>query len=441
MAAPTLSVNTVTNVIYKYNAGFGRLNYNLKDKYVFNANVRRDGSSRFGDKNKFHSFWSVGTAWIFSSENFIQRTLPVLSFGKLRGSYGTTGSDQIGDYSFYDLYSAVRYPYQGVTPLIPSGFFNPYLAWEETKKIEGGLDLGFFKDMILLNASFYYNRSSNQLLPYILPSVTGFSSIQDNFPATVQNSGWEFSLNTTIVKSKNFNWTSSMNLTIPRNKLISFPDLSISPYQYSKVIGQPIDITKVFHFIGINDTSGVYQFSNNKGMPTTNPDFLADATIIIKKSPQFYGGIGNSFNYKAFQFEVFFQFTKQTGRNSIFQSTPPGVFGFNVNRQLLNRWQNPGDKLPFQKFTQSYISAANNAIYYLVQSDYGYTDASFIRFKNLSIAYQLPTRVIKKIRLSNCRIYAHGQNLLTITKHKGLDPENPGEITLPPLRVITFDCN
>ncbi len=203
-AAPVKDMSPITYSLYKYNAIFGRLNLNWKTKYILNLTGRRDGSSRFGDNNKFHNFGSVGAAWLFTEEKWLTPLSSILSFGKLRLSYGTTGNDQIGDYRFYDLYLPNFYPYQGAISLIPAYLYNPELAWEQTKKFESAIELGFFDQKITFNGVYYRNVSSNQLLSYSLPLTTGFSSIAQNFPATVLNSGWEFQLNSTNFSKKVF---------------------------------------------------------------------------------------------------------------------------------------------------------------------------------------------------------------------------------------------
>ncbi len=221
-AAPNRNIISVVYSDYKYNAVFSRLNYNLKDKYIVNLNIRRDGSSRFGSSNKFHNFGSFGAAWMFSQEKGIQHALPFLSFGKLRGSYGTTGSDQIPDYVAFDLFAFNGYPYQGISTIVPGSLYNPNIQWEETNKLEGGIELGFFKDKILLNLSYYYNRSSNQLITIPLSEVTGNPAIITNLPGVVENKGLEMSLSTVNIQSKTLSWTTSLNFTIPKNRLASF---------------------------------------------------------------------------------------------------------------------------------------------------------------------------------------------------------------------------
>ncbi|HEY0612875.1 MAG TPA: SusC/RagA family TonB-linked outer membrane protein, partial [Chitinophaga sp.] len=162
-AANTTVVSSYSQTLYRYNAAFGRAKYIYDNKYLLSLTGRYDGSSRFGPGRQFHFFGSVGMGWIFTEEAFVKNNVSFLSYGKLRGSYGTTGNDQIGDYSFYDLYGAVG-SYQNVQGLASRRLFNPELHWELNKKLEGGIELGFLKDRIYLEANYYVNRVSDQLL-------------------------------------------------------------------------------------------------------------------------------------------------------------------------------------------------------------------------------------------------------------------------------------
>ena len=435
-AASSVSVGSVTNAQYRYDAAFGRINYNWEEKYLLNVTARRDGSSRFGPGKQFGDFGAIGIGWIFSEEKFVKDNESPLSFGKIRFSYGTTGNDQIGDYRYLTLLNSTSnsLPYQGTQGLVPNNLSNPDLAWEINKKLEGGLDVGFFKDRLLITANCYRNRSSNQLVNYGLPSITGFQSVSANLPAIVQNLGFEFLLNASIIKTKDFSWRSIFNLSVPHNKLVAYPNLSSSPYSYSFVIGQPLTITKVYHMVGVNDTTGIYEFAS-KGGPTNNPVFGTDNTVIINTSPKFYGGFRNTFIYKGFQLDLFFRFIKQTGVNFLYSnSVMPGLEG-NQPVTVLNRWRNPGDIKPIQRFNQDYslYNAYNDALF----SDQAYSDASYIRLKNVSLSYQVPTKWKAKIYSQEIRFFIQGQNLLTITKYKGWDPETLSSTSIPPLRVFT----
>lgn len=447
-SAATISVYSPTiTSIYKYSALFARLNFNVSDKYIVNLTARRDGSSRFGSANLFHNFGSAAAAWLFSNEDFIRESLPFISYGKLRGSIGTTGNDQIGDYRFMSLYTpvSVQTPFQGATGLAPLGLPNPYLQWEETKKIQGGIELGFINDRILLDVNYYHNRSSNQLQPYSLPIITGNNSIQINFPATVQNTGWEFSLNTTNIKGTKFSWSSFINLTLPKNKLIEYQDLEKSSFANRYVVGEPLSAGKSFEFAGVDPATGLFVVLDKNGMVNPTPE-SKDAGILNISAPSLFGGFENKFQYSGFELDVLFQYVKQQAPNYKL-GTQPGrlvsdIFGGtiigNQPTTVLARWQKPGDEVSFQKFSASYPAPVRTPYNNARASTLAFSDASFVRLKNVALSWQIPVRWKQAAHLQNARLYVQGQNLLTFTDYVGLDPESTGILNLPPLRVITF---
>jgi TonB-linked SusC/RagA family outer membrane protein len=422
---------------YDYNAVFARINYILKDKYIIDLTGRRDGSSRFGPGKQFGNFGSVGAGWLFGDEGFIKNGLPFLSYGKLRGSYGITGSDNIGDYGFISTYSAANSQYGGSSGLVPNNLANPDYSWESNKKLDAGLELGFIKDRILFNIDYYRDRSSNQLVGYPLSSTTGFRSIQYNLPATVQNEGLELEVNTVNIKSSQFSWHTSLNFTLPRNKLINYPNISNSSYAYLYIVGQPLNIEEVTPFAGIDPGTGIAAYYNNQGALVKNAlllDFPQDYSYPIDMDKKFYGGMQNSFQYKSWQLDILLQFVKQLGSKNM-----PNVAG-SMNNQpvmVLGRWQKPGDETAFPLFTQDPSSIAyQNPTYYSTTN--GYTDASFLRLKNLSLSYTVPSALLRKISVKNARIYFQGQNLFVITPYKyGPDPETQSYL-LPPLRELVF---
>jgi TonB-linked SusC/RagA family outer membrane protein len=437
-SATVINVLSTINSVYKYNALFARLNYNWQDKYIINLTARRDGSSRFGPDNQFHNFQAAGVAWVLSNEKFIQKVLPFLNFSKLRISYGTTGSDQVGDYSFMDLYTPVNTgnPYLGYTGLTPNRLYTPDLAWEQTKKFETGLELGLFKDRISFSSSFYLNRSSSQLVGFSLPSVTGFAAITKNLDAIVENKGWEFDVRTQNIIGKNFRWTSLFNFTRNRNTLVSGVS-GLSDF-YKRKIGYPLNSTFVYDFRGVDPITGIYQFMSRNGSIISNPDPSTDKTILIDATPDFYGGIQNNFTYKYFQLDFLFQFVKRPQAPVYIYNGMPGYFstlyGSNQPVTVLNHWQQPGDVSNIQRFSQNFNTL--QAFIYATDSHQQYGDASYIRLKNISLSWGLPVKHSKGFQTA--RIYVHAQNVLTITKYQGLDPENLSSKRLPPLRVITI---
>lgn len=429
--------NTFTS--YKYAAIFSRINYNMYDKYYLNLTGRRDASSRFGPGRQIGNFGAIGTAWIFSNENLIKNNLHFLSFGKLRASYGVTGNDQINDYQYIQLYNSSS-SYQGTNTLITSRIANNNFGWETNKKSEVAMQLGLFKDRTNIEIAYFRNRSSNQLVGLPLPPSVGATSIQANSPATVQNTGWEFQISNQIINNKNFEWTADLNLTIPKNKLVAFADLSASSYATEYIIGKPLNIRRYYN-TSVDPKTGAYTWDdlNGNGLQDDVERYLN--TFIGQK---YYGGIHNSFKYKAVEFDFLISFSKQTGSSLLSNLfTIPGAFtagGFvsNLPTMVLGRWQQQGDLTEIPKFTTS------NYDFYIGSSSFdgkqGISDLSFARLKNVSLKLNLPKRFLSKIGITSSSISLQGQNLITITKYQGLDPETTG-IRVPPLRTYILGLN
>ncbi len=433
--AGTLTVANNTSTEYKYAALFGRVNYQLLDRFIFNLTARRDGSSRFGPGKQYANFAAGGIAWIFSKEKFVENTLPGLSFGKIRVSYGTTGNDQIGDYQYLSTYSSTYNSFQGNVGLAPTRLANNDYSWEINRKFETGIDLGWLNDRVLFNLVYFLNRSSNQLLGTPLPNITGFNFVQANFPAVVQNKGFEIGINTVNIKSNNLSWRTSLNLTIPKNVLLSFPDISSSNYANIYEVGQPLSVSVTYKVAGVNTQNGIYQFNNlAQGGTTQNPSYPQDL-VSIPVTQQYYWGLSNDITWKSWQLDIFFQYVRQQGINGLQPVYPYLVPGqmYNQSVSVLSRWQKPGDISPVQEFTAGYgdaYYAFTNAV-----PDLQIGDASFLRLKNVSISYSVKAEWLKKIHVSLCRLYIQGQNLFTISHFAGLDPEN--QYGTPPIRMVT----
>ncbi|MBO9563794.1 MAG: SusC/RagA family TonB-linked outer membrane protein [Niastella sp.] len=426
-AASNIRIDSYNVIEYRYSAVYGRLNYNWDEKYIVNIIGRRDGSSRFGPGKSFANFGAAGIAWVFSREAFMQDWLPFLSFGKLRGSYGTAGNDEIGDYRYLNTY-APGYAYAGMSTLMPSRLFNPLYGWETNKKIEGAMELGFLNDRIQFTAGYFSNRSYNQLIDYPLGATSGFTSINANSAATVRNTGVELELTSFNIRNGSLEWRTNLNLTFLRNKLVAFPGLESSSYANTYEIGQPLNIQKRYHFLGLDPQTGIYRFEDmNKDGQVTN----ADTRQPVSYMQDFFGGIGNSLSYKGLEVNVFFQFVKQNNAAYTTWATP-GRADYNQPASVMqNRWRKPGDQTSGQLFTR-YNAAATEAWERYRFSDALVTDASFIRLKNVDISYRLPERWLGGVR---SRIYLQGQNLATITNYVGMDPET-GYGGLPPLRTF-----
>lgn len=441
-AATNRSVTSTSNQ-YKYASLFGRATYNLQNKYILNATFRRDGSSRFGPGKKYGNFGAVGAAWLFSEEKFA-RMIPGLSFGKLRGSYGVAGNDQIGDFLFVSTYATTS-AYGTGAATTPRGLSNPNIQWEVNRKLEAAVELGFWKDKLLLSAAWYRNRSGSQLTNFTLSPQAGFTSYTANMPALVQNTGWEFAANTVNIDNGRFKYTTALNLTIGRNKLLQYPDLrsgAASALVNLYAEGYPLSSMFTLKYIGDDPATGlpVMEDTDKSGTITSGLYYNAKGDNVYSGTtyPDFFGGLNNSISYKGFQLDVFLQFTRQKGRSIAAGSFyPPGnALYSNMSRDLVYKYLGTPDKWENNpKITQLY-GAAYTAYTRWAGSDANIEDASFIRLKNVNLSYSLPSALIKKWHMQAVRVYMQAQNLLTITGYSGFDPETRS-VALPPLRTIT----
>jgi TonB-linked SusC/RagA family outer membrane protein len=446
-AAGTTTVLYNNIVKYKYDAVFAKLNYNWQEKYLFNATFRRDGSSRFGPKNRFGNFGAIGAGWVFSNENLVKDNLPFLSFGKLRASYGTTGNDQISNYLYLPLYSSAT-AYLGNAATNVTVLPNEFIQWETTKKLEFAIDLGFLKDRISFTANYYRNRSSDQITSNALGSQSGYNSYTLNLPATIQNTGLELELNTTNIITKDFSWKTSANFTFTDNKIIDFPDLEKSFYASSYVVGESVNLIRLYHYLGVNPANGTAMFEDKDGNGMINSD---DRYIADLGTP-FFGGFNNTFTYKNFELGVFFQFNHRFGVTQIL-NTRPGAF-VNQNDYWLGRWTPTSTNSNIPGASATAGSAIYTSYNNYTSSDAVYGDASYLKLRSVNLSYTLPAEWLKHIKMSSCSIFVQGQNLYTWAKNKYiLDTETtiqggpPGLGTgtlsqvLPPLRTIVFGVN
>ncbi|WDF67563.1 SusC/RagA family TonB-linked outer membrane protein [Sphingobacterium oryzagri] len=434
-------------VYYKYNAVFGKLNYDWKEKYLINGTFRRDGSSRFGPKNRFGNFGAVGVSWIFSKESFIEDNIDFLSFGKLRASFGTTGNDQISNYLYLQLYSSST-AYLGNATMNLLTLPNEYIHWETTKKVDFAVDLGFFKDRILFTANYFRNRSGDQITSAAMPTQTGYNSYTTNLPAVIQNTGLELELNSTNIASRDFTWKTSTNFTFFQNKLLEFPGLEQSFYASSYIVGEPINLIRLYNYQGVDPATGraTYEDRNGDGIINNDDRYVADI------GTPFYGGFNNTFSYKGFDLGVFFQFNHRFGVTKILNTRPGALV--NQNDYWLGRWtaENSTSDIPGATATASTPLYASYNQYSSSNAVYG--DASYIKLRSVNLAYHLPSSWISKAKMANCSVFVQGQNLFTWAKNKyvldtettvqggpsGLGTGTIGQV-LPPLRTIVFGFN
>lgn len=294
------------------------------------------------------------------------------------------------------------------------------------------MELGLFKDRLMLTTSWYRNRSLDQLVGIPLPSTTGFSNVLANLGATVENSGWEMSLNSNIVRSEQWKWESGVNLTVPQNKLLSFPGLEGSTYANTYKVGYPTSIVKVFEYQGIDPVTGNYTFRdfNGDGKISAPDDTQAVENIGVR----YFGGWQNQVSYKNISLSFLFYFVKQRNWNYTRNMPTPGTMS-NLPAEFVNVWsvENPGGIImPYSTGTNTQVNTLTNNFR---NSTAAIGDASFIRLKNVQLNYRIESsdRFFK-----DAVVYVQGQNLWTWTKYFGLDPEFSVTGYLPPLKTIAF---
>ena len=456
----TASSGGASNALESY---FARANYSYKGKYIFQASGRLDGSSRFGSENRYGFFPAISGAWRISEESFL-KNVNTISDLKVRASYGIVGNQEIGNFTSLALVGGGANYLQN-PGLAPSQLGNVNLSWENTAALDLGLDLGLFKNRLVLNLDVYQKKTTDLLLAKPLAAFSGFTTIQSNIGKT-ENKGLEVGLTGVIFDKKDFSWTSSFNISINKNKIV---ELSGNPYASGFAswveVGQPLGAFRGYRVQGIFQNAAEIAAAPKQAV-TSNPltstapgdirfadingdGFItaADQEILGQGIPTFMGGFTNNFKYKNFDLSVFLQYQ---GGNQIFSTTRSFGEGMNsVFGQMattLNRWTptNTNTNVP----RAVYQDPNNNRR----TSDRFLEDAGFLRIKNVSLSYNFGPKVLNALRVSGIKLYAAAQNLYTFTNYSGLDPEvstfsisntAPGTdfLTYPQARTYTFGLN
>ncbi|GAA3605125.1 TonB-dependent receptor [Flavivirga amylovorans] len=436
-AATEVDVTNYDFTEYKYSAIYGRLNYTWENKYLLNLTGRRDGSSRFGPNKRFGNFGAIGAGWVFSEEDFIKNKSSFFSYGKLRGSYGSTGNDQIPDYGYLDTFSFIE-SYNEISSLEVTRLSNPDYSWETVKKLEFGLELGFWEDKFIPTISWYRNRTEDQLVGLPLSEVTGDSQVQFNRPAVVENRGWEIELNATPINTSDFTWSTNINLTIPKNELVEFNNIEEFPvFDNLYEIGRPINggSRKYYKFTGINPETGRYSVVDFNGDGIIN---IQDSQNFVELGQEYFGGFQNSFSYKSFQLDFTFQFVKQKGASIARSFDMPGKMSNQPASVLRDRWSNPGDISSHGALSAFGIGGTEYSNF--IDSNSNFIDTSFIRLNNISFSFSLPEKFLKQVKLNQFRLFIEGQNIFTLKKSEG-NPEIGSSFSIPSLRRLTAGVN
>ena len=429
---------------------FGRLQYNYKQKYFFTANARQDEYSALGLNNKKGNFWGLSAGWEITKENFWTDSglNDVFSAFKLRASYGKVGNiGGLGDFAAINTYSATLYG--GQPGLVYSSTGNPDLEWETSKKTEIGINFGFFQNRLTAELAYYNNDIDGLIFGVPLPPSAGvpngtINTVLQNV-GTMYNRGVEFSVGGTPILNDDFSWNSSLNISTNKNEVTSLADgvpSIITGYSIT-LPGQPLGMinavrtagidpatgrrifldqngTKVFyqHVVGANSPSNYkWSYEDGSAAPPITP--ATDAVPFKNTAPKVYGGFNNTFKYKAFELDVLM--TYQLGGNLYngTQATMRDQRFWNNSRDVLRRWQNPGDVTDIARI----VNGDNVSMGNTMAIDANISSSDFLRLKTLMLSYTIPKDLVAKINLSNVKVYASGQNLAIWTNYTGMDPE------------------
>lgn len=436
----------------------GRVNYGLLSRYIFTFSFRADGSSKFPKANRWGYFPSAAVAWRIKEEPIFKRERWMNDF-KLRFSWGITGNNRIGDFNYYSALDYVDYYAQGnATPSAASGissFANAALTWEKTEQYDAGLDLALFDNRLKITADVYTKTTRDLLLNAYVPFSTGVSNANLNV-GSVRNQGVEFTFETVNVKTRNFTWSSSFNIAFNNNEVLELAsgqssfttnlgwtgDFSATPLYITRV-GGPIS-----SFYGLV-WDGVYQLEDFDQMPdgsyvlkSTVPDngnnraiiqpgdikyvdqngdgtiTNSDMAVIGRTTPIHTGGFGNDFSWKGLTLSVFFQWSYGNHIMNANRMALEGNYagrGVNQLASYIDRWSIDNQD------SENYRAGGFGPRGYY--SNRTLEDGSYLRLKNVTLSYDLPAKVAKKLSLARLQIYASLQNLWTLTSYSGLDPE------------------
>lgn len=396
---------------------FGVAEYSYDGRYYIKGSLRTDGSSKFGPDRRWGTFWAASASWNIHNEAFMQDIKNVLNVLKLRYSYGVNGNDNIAAYAHYGLYSDIVY--NGITGQLPSQLQNRKLTWETNKTHNIGVDFRLF-DRLSGSIDWYTRRTEDMLIASPLPYTTGFSSQAQNV-GQIRNSGIEVQLDADIFNTNDFKWSAGVNFAANRSKVLELaPGQDFIGTSLRYVVGEQLYTYWLYDYAGVNPQNGNALWRNEEGLLTENSQ---EARRINAGSPEplWTGGFNTELSWKGLSLGI--QLEARYGNKvlnqdrSLFESD--GYYGDqNIWKGALNYWKQPGDMnvLPKPVYNNSSNSMQTSTRYL--------EDGSYLRIKDITLAYNLPSKWTKKALMSGVRIYASALNLYTFHNMNYWDPEH-----------------
>lgn len=426
-AAATISRPTTSPGSTSENAftkGLVQVDYGYNNRYFLIGSFINESSSRFGKNHRAADFYTFGSSWIISNENFMQ-DLKSINQLKIRASYGSTGNANIGDYQSLGLYN-YAFQYAGNPAAIPYQIPNNDLTWEKAKSLDFGLDFSLF-NRISFNADWYNKTTKGLLLNVPLPTTSGYSSVIQNV-GSVKNTGVELNLTTQNFNKKDFKWETRFNIAFNKNRVLVLnqgKDITTGDMRIS--VGRDLYTWYFRKWAGVDPANGnplwetvTSDASGNKTVTTTSNYNLATLQFVGKASPDFTGGITNTITYKSFSLNAFANFVSG---GLVYDQNFAGSDGAyqTYNEAVLQkgqvRWLKPGDIATHPKAVYGGNMNSNKPSSRFLQN------GSYIRLRNITLGYQLPSSLLTRIHFTNARIFVSGDNLWTGTGYLGMDPE------------------
>jgi TonB-linked SusC/RagA family outer membrane protein len=418
-----------------FNSYFGRVNYDWKDKYIVEAAFRADAYSGFNKSKRRGYFPGVSAAWRVSEESFW--AVDAANDLKIRGSWGIVGNSNVDPYAYRTLYAGGQYADINGVSLVQIG--SESLQWEQVEKIDAGIDLSFFKSRLVLAFDYWRTNVNNMILDAPVIHIAGIpgSKISTNI-GEMRNQGVEIQLNSTNITTNDFSWTSTLNLTTVNNKVIALAGDDILGTSCA-IVGETLGVWRVYEYAGVDPQTGRpgYYDANNRikyyngdyAVPTSEQWKFADGSpapvlgtndLKIQRgksgTPKWYGNFDNTVQYKSFDLTLGLEFA---GGHYLLNQTNAGLMTTLLNNNIdliKQRWTTPGQQTDIPKLYHGRTGIQTASTYWLEKAD-------FLRFRDLTIGYNLPSGSFEKMGITALRVYLRGSNLAVLTKYTGTDPD------------------
>jgi TonB-linked SusC/RagA family outer membrane protein len=450
------TINSLGSSIDRYHieSYMSRINYDFDGRYIITGSLRRDGNSRFAPESRWGTFWSIGGGWNIHRENFMKGVQWIDNL-KLRASYGSVGvADGIGFYAWQGLYAFNNNANEPGISQSQTAIENRKLTWEVNTQSDIGLEFSFFKERISGSIEYFNRQSSDVLFSVPTPLSSGFLSANKN-TATLYNKGFELGLNVEVVRKRDFTASLGINLSTVRNRITAMPEgvpefitgtkkyqvgASLFDYWLRSYYGvDPSDGSVLYWADNTRATSGIRLINNGKGGTDTVTTLVANGKFAYHEGviPDVYGSIQPSIRFKNFTFSAMltFQIGGKTYDANYQTLMAAGTYGSAVHQDILRRWQKPGDVTDVPRMDNGQGPDFN------ATSSRWLIDASYLNIRTLSLAYQLPTSLLSRAKISNARCFVSVENAAFFSRRVGMNNQNAfSGVTnnaYPPARIIT----